>query len=330
MLLTVLGTATPYPRPGNACSGYLLQSGAGGAGETGGTEVGATVAGTESGADNTRGAAASTMRADATTSRADATASRAEATASRAAAAAGGAVADAASARPGRTTTIWIDAGTGTLAELQRHTALDELDAIWISHRHADHSADLLVAYYALRFAELRPAHPIPLFGPEGLLERLAAFLGPNSVDELPRVFDFRPLSGFGEARIGELALSWGPVQHGVPAFGLTVDEGEDSDARRFAYSGDSAPCLSLEEIAENADLLLIEAGYATSEAAGADAPAHHTPEDTGRTATTAGARRLVLTHIAETVPPAEALSRASAHYDGPITVAEPGTRIRI
>ncbi|TAJ48310.1 MAG: MBL fold metallo-hydrolase [Herbiconiux sp.] len=279
MLLTVLGTATPYPRPGNACSGYLLQSGAGGAHGAGaaGGEAGATGAG-------------------------------------------------AAPAQPERLTTIWIDAGTGTLAELQRHTTLPELDAIWISHRHADHSADLLVAYYALRFAELRPAHPIPLFGPEGLLERLGAFLGPNSVDELPRVFDFRPLSGFGEARVGPLALSWGPVQHGVPAFGLTVDEG----LRRFAYSGDSAPCLSLEEIAENADLLLVEAGYATSEAAGTDAPAHHTPEDTGRTATTSGARHLVLTHIADTVSPAEARARASACYDGPITVAEPGARIPI
>jgi len=256
MLLTVLGTSTPYPKPDNACSGYLLQSGS--------------------------------------------------------------------------TTTIWLDAGTGTLAELQRHTALAELDAIWISHRHADHSADLLVAYYALRFAELRPAHPIPLFGPEGLLERLAAFLGPNSVDELPRVFDFRPLSGFGEARIGELALSWGPVQHGVPAFGLTVDAGQGEDARRFAYSGDSAPCLSLEEIAENASLLLIEAGYDAVPVGGTDAPSHHTPEDAGRTATTAGARHLVLTHIAETVTRDEARARASAHFDGPITIAEPGARLPI
>lgn len=262
MLLTVLGTATPYPRPGDACSGYLLQSGSGEAGST----------------------------------------------------------------------TLWIDAGTGTLAELQRHTAIDELDAIWISHRHADHTADLLVAYYALRFAELRPAHPIPLFGPEGLIDRLAAFLGPNAVGELPRVFDFRPMSGFGEAEVGSLALSWGPVQHGVPAFGLTVDEnaGQGPDARRFAYSGDSAPCLSLEEIAENASVLLLEAGYATADATGSDAPAHHTPEDAGRTATTAGAERLVLTHRAGTLTGAAARERASVHFGGPIIIAEPGLRLSI
>ena len=91
MKLTILGTATPYPRPDNPCSGYLVQHG---------------------------------------------------------------------------DTSIWVDAGTGTLAELQRHITLDRLDAIWISHAHADHSADLLTAYYALRFSDLTLTRPLPLIGP--------------------------------------------------------------------------------------------------------------------------------------------------------------------
>jgi ribonuclease BN (tRNA processing enzyme) len=282
MLLTVLGTATPYPRPDEPCSGYLLQSG------------------TDGSLDAPRTAARSITR-----------------------------------------TAVWIDAGTGTLAELQRHISLSELDAIWISHRHADHSADLLVAYYALRFADpaLHPATPIPLIGPEGLLERLAAFLGPNAVDELPRVFDFRPMSGFGDARFGDLELSWGPVQHGVPAFGLTVDERQSTGGtRRFAYSGDSAPCLSLEEIGEGADLLLVECGYATDPSADPSAhpdaqstpPAHHTPEDAGRTATAAHASRLVLTHLADGLTAADAASRAAAHFTGPVEVAVRGARLDV
>jgi ribonuclease BN (tRNA processing enzyme) len=237
MLLTVLGTATPYPRPDEPCSGYLLRSG------TAGSAAGAPGTG------------------------------------------------DTADAGAGRTA-VWIDAGTGTLAELQRHIAVGELDAIWVSHRHADHSADLLVAYYALRFADDAPRRedPLPLIGPEGLLERLAAFLGPQSVEELPRVFDFRPMNGFGDATFGPLELSWGPVQHGVPAFGLTVDERGPGGTRRFAYSGDSAPCLSLDEIAENADLLLVECGY---DVAPGDTPGHHTPEDAGRALLRANLGRL-------------------------------------
>lgn len=53
----------------------------------------------------------------------------------------------------GGDTRVWVDAGSGTLAELQRHVRLDDLDAIWISHMHADHSADLLTAYYGALFA---------------------------------------------------------------------------------------------------------------------------------------------------------------------------------
>ncbi|MGA1836697.1 MBL fold metallo-hydrolase [Herbiconiux sp. 11R-BC] len=275
MRLTVLGTATPYPRPGNACSGYLVQSG----------EVGVAAK---------PGAAADVG--------------------------AKGRAAD-----PGGRTTVWVDAGTGTLAELQRHTALAELDAIWISHRHADHTADLLVAYYALRFAELTPAHPIPLIGPEGLLDRLAAFLGPNSVAELPRVFDFRPMSGWGEAVFGPLTLSWGPVQHGVPAFGLTVDE--TAAGRRLAYSGDTAPCISLEELAEGAHLLLAEVGYAD---ASGDDPVHLTPEDAGRAAAAARVERLVLTHIDGGLTGAEAARRATAHFAGTVSVAVTGDVVEV
>ncbi|MCS5735335.1 MBL fold metallo-hydrolase [Herbiconiux daphne] len=277
MRLTVLGTATPYPRPGNACSGYLLTS--------------SVAPETETAPENE-------------------TAPETDA---------------AAKARPTAQTTVWLDAGTGTLAELQRHTEIAELDAIWVSHRHADHSADLLVAYYALRFAERAPAAPIPLIAPEGMLERLAAFLGPNSVAELPRVFEHRPMSGFGDAEFGDLRLEWGPVQHGVPAFGLTVLQA----GRRFAYSGDSAPCLSLDEIADDADTLLLEAGY-DHPAAGGEAPAHHTPEDAGRTAAAAGVKRLVLTHIAGTVTADEVVARAAAHFAGEIVVARPGDHFTI
>ncbi|MFH8498490.1 MBL fold metallo-hydrolase [Streptomyces coeruleorubidus] len=58
-------------------------------------------------------------------------------------------------------TRIWVDAGSGTLGPLQRHVRLEELDAIWISHLHADHSADLLTAYSAHRPAA-RSNRPSP------------------------------------------------------------------------------------------------------------------------------------------------------------------------
>ena len=216
MKLTILGTATPYPRPDNPCSGYLVQHG---------------------------------------------------------------------------DTSIWMDAGTGTLAELQRHIPLDALDGIWISHAHADHSADLLTAYYALRFGDLTLTRPLPLIGPPGLVDRLVGFLGHREAAMIPEVFEVTEMRGWQERVIGELALSWGPMNHGMPAFGLRIQAG----ARTLAYSGDSAYCEGLVELAEGADLLLCEAGASEHPPAGA---VHCTPEDAARIAREAGAERLVLTHI--------------------------------
>lgn len=217
-------------------------------------------------------------------------------------------------------TAVWVDAGTGTLAELQRHIGLDELSAIWISHSHADHTADLLTAYYALRFGDVRPRHPVALYCPPGLRERLVGFLGPSSVKGLPLAFEFIEHEGWGEATLGELELSWGPVDHGMPAYGLRVQ----SPGFTMAYSGDSAYCQSLVELAEDADLLLCEADY---RALPADEPAVHcTPEDAGRIAREARVRRLVLTHLG--LDPAEATARAAANYEGAVTVAECGQKL--
>ncbi|MCU1479548.1 MAG: metal-dependent hydrolase, beta-lactamase superfamily [Subtercola sp.] len=291
MQLTILGTATPYPVPGNACSGYLLQGGS---------------------------------------------------------------------------TSLWIDAGTGTLAELQRHIALTDLDAIFISHRHADHTADLLVAYYALRFSSLSAGSPwvgaasapnarpqpgprrrIPVFGPGALVDRLAEFLGPDALQGLHEVFDFTEMSGWADAVVGDLALSWGPVSHGVPAFALTVrgpggaalstrasttgpstsptstTRASTSPPSTFTYSGDTAPCISLVEMAEESSVLLCEVGY-NRDALGEPA-VHHTPEDAGRTGTAAGVSTIILTHIADDLAPADAARRASAHFAGTVELAVPG-----
>jgi ribonuclease BN (tRNA processing enzyme) len=74
-------------------------------------------------------------------------------------------------------TKLWMEAGTGTLGPLQRHTSLEHLDAIWISHLHADHSADLLAAFYALVYSDIHRPSPLPLFAPPGTAGRLAHYL---------------------------------------------------------------------------------------------------------------------------------------------------------
>ncbi|WP_411148816.1 MBL fold metallo-hydrolase [Streptomyces sp. A30] len=243
LTLTVLGTASPHPRPDRPCSGYLVRGG--------GAEV-------------------------------------------------------------------WVDAGPGSFAELQRHTDPARLSAIWISHLHADHNADLLSAVYGLAYGGLTPAAPIPVYAPAGCAQRLAGFLGRPDAGFLSGVFDFRTLYDGHTARHGELLITAHTVQHDVEAYGLRVETG----GRALAYSGDSGPCAALTELALDADLFLCEADI---DAHREGEQVHLTPEDAGATARAAGVRQLLVTHVGPTLTTEAATARAASVFGGPTAAARVG-----
>lgn len=220
----------------------------------------------------------------------------------------------------GSGTRVWVDAGTGTLAQLRRHVLLDELDAIWISHLHADHTADLLTAYYGALHADVRLKAPIPLYGPPGIADRLADFLT-NTATRSPveSAFAFHELYDGHRVQVGALTLTSRSVEHGVPAFAVRIESGGAS----LVYSGDTAPCAALTELAQGCDVLLCEADSAQAPPVGEQV--HHTPEDAGGTAGAARAGRLIVTHVGPSLTPEEAVSRAAGRYRGPVEYASPG-----
>ncbi|MFC5666525.1 MBL fold metallo-hydrolase [Kitasatospora misakiensis] len=222
-------------------------------------------------------------------------------------------------------THVWMDAGSGTLGPLQRHVRLDELAAIWISHLHADHCADLLTAYYGALYADVRLAAPIPLYGPPGIGDRLAGFLTNTAVrSPIESAFAVTELYDGHQVEVGPLRLTSRAVAHGMPAFALRVEASGGS----LVYSGDSAPCAALTQLADGCDVLLCEADGAQPPAEGE--PLHHTAEDAGRTAEAARAGRLIVTHVGRLLTPEQAVAGAAAHFDGPVDHAAPGSTFEI
>ena len=59
---------------------------------------------------------------------------------------------------------LYMDAGTGTLANLQKHIAIEDVDAIVVSHEHPDHFVDLYPFFYAWHYGELGEPG-LPVFG---------------------------------------------------------------------------------------------------------------------------------------------------------------------
>jgi ribonuclease BN (tRNA processing enzyme) len=216
-----------------------------------------------------------------------------------------------------RTARVWVDAGSGTLANLLRVANLPDLDAIWVSHLHVDHVSDLPVANYALRFGEWDPQPaPLPVYGPSGWAEHVRRFLATGDYGAIEDAFEVHDLSDGERIDLGPLRLEAVATEHSIETYGLRASDGE----RTVAYSADSGPCDGLGRLAEAADLFVCEAAW-PEWPDGVD-PIHMTPQLAGRWAAEAGARRLVLTHLRPGVDLDAALSRAGEAYGGRVGVA--------
>ena len=75
----------------------------------------------------------------------------------------------------GRTWRIVLDLGNGALGALHRYADPLTIDAVLLSHLHADHCIDL-TSYYVLRKYHPGGALPrIPVWGPQGVARRMAS-----------------------------------------------------------------------------------------------------------------------------------------------------------
>jgi ribonuclease BN (tRNA processing enzyme) len=219
---------------------------------------------------------------------------------------------------------LLIDFGTGAMSTLQRFAGLYTIDAILLSHLHPDHVLDACLYVIARRYAPGGPFPPIPVYGPAGTPERLAAAYGGPDEPPITDVYTFYALQP-GTFPIGPFQVTVDRVNHPVETYGMRIEH----DGRSLTYSGDTAPCDALIRLAQGADTFLCEASYLD----GMDNPPdiHLTGREAAEHATKAGVRRLLLTHL---VPAwgSEALTydAAASAFDGPVEIVRPGARYDI
>ncbi|WP_454051578.1 MBL fold metallo-hydrolase [Cellulomonas sp. Marseille-Q8402] len=226
-----------------------------------------------------------------------------------------------------RTWSVLLDLGNGALGPLQRYLAPASLDAVAISHLHADHVADVVVLGVMLRYDPrgLR-AEPLPLHGPEGVRDRLAQLSGHDPATSTADHLAIGTWRAGEPVRVGPLTIEPVPVLHPVPAFGFRVTGPSSLDPGRtvtLAYTGDTDECAGLDDLARGADVLLAEAAYLETSAA--PRGVHLTGVRAGRAAQRGGAKRLVLTHLVAWNDPSASLAEATGVYDGPVDLARPG-----
>jgi ribonuclease BN (tRNA processing enzyme) len=207
-------------------------------------------------------------------------------------------------------TCVWVDAGSGTLANLQRHVALDAVDAIVLSHEHPDHWSDLEGWHNVLRF-ELR-RRGFPVYAPVGLQAHTYSDTGPwvawHDVADGDRV------------RIGTLDVTFSRTDHGPETLGMRVDGG----GRSLGYSADTGGAWSLEALGDGLDLALCEATLHPGEEGELQ---HLTARQAGQSARAAAAGRLVLTHLWASLDLDRARADGSEAFGAPAELAAVGAR---
>jgi len=218
---------------------------------------------------------------------------------------------------------LLLDFGTGSLSALQRYASLDGVDAILLTHLHADHMFDACSYVVVRRYAPEGRWPVIPLYGPGGSRERLTAAYGAaeGPLDDVYTFHDLKP----GTFDIGPFAVSVDRVNHPVETYGVRVEHG----GRVLAYSADTAPCDALNRLAHGADVFLCEASYLDGEDNPPDL--HLTGRDAGEAASKAGASKLVLTHlVAAWGSEAKVVEAAAAAFPGDVEVARAGATYEI
>jgi len=229
---------------------------------------------------------------------------------------------------------VLVDCGSGVFAQLRRVVDYVDVDAIVLSHMHADHFLDLIPYGLALTYAPRqqpvavagwpgtdRPARPrlhVPPGGGE-VLRAVAKAIGQPSLFD--SAFELREYAIDETLAIGGLRARFAPVPHYIPtnAIELTAAAG----GGRFTYGADHGPTGALNAFAARTDLLLLEATLPRPER---DGPRGHlTPGEAGEHAAACDAARLVLTHISDELEEAWALREASRAYDGPVEIARAG-----
>ena len=202
---------------------------------------------------------------------------------------------------------LLLDLGNGSFGALQGLVDPDTIDAVFLSHLHADHCLDIAPFVVWYRYSGRSSGRRIPLYAPAGAATRLALAYDGEDVD-LSDVFDFTDVTP-GELTIGPFAAETARTAHPVEchAVRLTVDN------RSLVYTGDTGPSARVVDLARNADVLLAEAAHPP----GPDLPEglHLTGREAGEHAAAAGVGRLLLTHVPAWVDEIGQLFAASAVF---------------
>ena len=205
-------------------------------------------------------------------------------------------------------TLLQLDLGSGVLARLTAKMPPESLSALFLSHWHFDHTADLTVLLYRLEAL----GKTLRVYAPVDESSAIRKIVASASC------FDLADVVPGDTVTVGTCTVRVGEARHPVPAVGYRIG----SEGRILGYTGDTNTLPSLADFYRGSSLLLADGLFPAE--SWTEAKPHLSAALAASLAAEAGAERLVLTHLNPLVSPRLLLREAQALHPC-VALASPG-----
>lgn len=222
-------------------------------------------------------------------------------------------------------TLILMDSGSGSAYQLARAGLFYyQIDHLFYSHyTHPDHINDLAELIFANNYFDPRRTRTLNVYGPRGMRDfycrLIALFPILGAVDFPVEVQEV----GDDCIRLGEVTIRTRPLSHQQsPCVGYRLE----SEGKSIVYSGDTDYCGALIELAQGADLLVVECSFPNEH----KVAGHLIPAEVGSIARQAAVRKVVLTHLYPRSDHADVVAQVRAVFSGEVIKAQDLMRIGV
>lgn len=240
-----------------------------------------------------------------------------------------------------KNTQILVDMGNGTQANLKKiNTKIKDIDGLLFTHHHLDHNEEFAPIF----IQSLLGSNKTIIAGPNQTTSIIDSFLeiykedieyrlskSRRSLSDVTSNFTAKNLTGNNEFYIGEIKITYAPVNHTISTLAYRFDVGKES----IVISGDLTYSKSLPILAKNADYLIMDSGGAIKFGSKRNSTkrknnnqtkhkAHVNLTESSQMAKEANVNNLVLTHFNFTTIDEEATStEIRKNYSGTIIYGE-------
>jgi ribonuclease BN (tRNA processing enzyme) len=224
---------------------------------------------------------------------------------------------------------LLFDSGPGTMRRLLKtNTTIFDLDYIFYSHFHPDHTAELVPLLFATKYPDMSHRQTaLTIVGGKGFEDFFAGLKAVYGkwIELDPGQMDIIQMSNRSAdlLRLKDFTVQSAPVDHNPESIAYRIT---GSGGQSVVYSGDTDYCENLITLSKDADLLICESALPDAYRV----KGHLTPSLAGDIATRSGVKKLVLTHFYPECHQTDIELECRKTYDGPLVLAEDLMRIEV